>query len=125
MREKLKDRFGEIENLEKIINWLKRLGALDDEKNREYFLNKLRERGYGAKYIKLSLKKRGFDTNIDIVDTQEDIEKWFKKKVKDAKKPFNRKEIARVFRYLLSKGFSSEEVYSFLKKEGIYEGERD
>lgn len=121
--EKLIDKFGEIENIKEIINWLKNLGAINDEKNTDYLLRKLKERGYGAKYIKTHLKKRGFNVDIDIVDSEEDIKKWFLKKIKEVKRPYSRKDIARVYRYLLSKGFSSEEVVSYLKKEGIYERE--
>lgn len=125
LREKIKEKFGEIDNLEKIFSWLRKYGAIDDEKNKDFIVNKLKEKGYGAKYIKLYLKKKGFNSDIDIDNREEDIRKWFHKKIKQIRKPIDRKKIARIYRYLLSKGFSSEEVLSFMKKEGIYEGERD
>lgn len=125
LREKIKDKFGEFDGLEKIISWLKEYGAIDDEKNREFIVNNLKEKGYGAKYIKLYLKKRGFKNDLNIENQEEDIRKWFEKKIKQERKPFDRKKIARIFRYLQSKGFTSEEIISFLKKEGMYERERD
>lgn len=73
------------------------------------------------------MKKKGFDSEISFSshDNGEKIKKWYEKKVRSLKKPLKIKDIGRIYRYLLSKGFNSGEIINFLKKEGIYEGERD
>lgn len=123
--EKIRKKFGEVQNLKNILDWLKNYGAIDDDRNKDFIVNKLKEKGYGAEYIKQSLKRKGFNNEIEIENSEDDIRKWFEKKIRQIEKPLDRKKIGRIYRYLISKGFKSEEVLNFLKKEGIYEGQRD
>lgn len=108
-----------------IISDLKKLGYIDDEKNAHYYVDLLISRGYGREYIKRYLKKKGFPVPDEIVvESSDSIEKWFLKKTK-GKTSLERKDWQRVFLYLKSKGFTSEEIFDFFRKRRVYEGERD
>jgi len=56
------------------------------------------------------------------LDSDEAILKWFLKKTK-GKTKLEPKDWRRVFFYLKSKGFNSEEIYDFFRKRRGYEGE--
>ncbi len=123
LKEKIITKFGETEDIEDIINWLKSFNAINDKKNKEFFVAHLKEKGYGVRYIKAALKRRGFDPELDsYVNDETYIRKWYEKRFKNFTKPLSYKEVGKVYRYLLSKGFTQEEIVNFLKKEGIYEG---
>jgi len=69
------------------------------------------------------LSKKGFPEPEDIeLDSDEAILKWFLKKTK-GKTKLEPKDWRRVFFYLKSKGFNSEEIYDFFRKRRGYEGE--
>ncbi len=119
----MKEKFGDSEEIDEILQWLKSLGAIDDSKNRAFYINQLKSRCYGTRYIKEALKRRGFDGELDFHENDElDIKKWYEKKFKNFKKPFTPRELGKIYRYLLSKGFLPDEIFNFLRKEGIYEG---
>lgn len=107
-----------------VIEELKRGGFVDDEKNSRYFAELLRDRGYGPKYIKTNLTRKGF-CPPDILSRDgnpESMERWFLKKT-GGRKALNKKEWAKVFAYLKSKGFYTEDILDFLRKRGLYERE--
>lgn len=111
------------EDAKKVIEELKRLGFIDDEKNVLYFIDLLAARGYGERYIKRYLSKKGFPIPERIeLATDAAIEKWVLKKTKGVSK-LERKGLQKLFFYLRSKGFSSDEIFDFLRKRGFYEGE--
>lgn len=120
------NKFPDYENeIDVIVNDLKKLGYIDDEKNASYYVDLLISRGYGKEYIKRYLKKKGFSLPDEIVvESSNAIEKWFLKKTK-GKTKLEQKDWQRLFMYLKSKGFSSEEIFDFFRKRRLYEGERD
>lgn len=106
-----------------MLNWLKEIGVIDDEKNAKYYADLLLSRGYGPNYIKNFLKRKGFFVDLLFDKSKEAaIEKWFLKKTKGAS-TFDKKDWNKIFLYLKSKGFYSDDIYEFLRERGFYERE--
>lgn len=122
LREKLKKRYPE--NLDLInftIEKLKDYGYLNDKRNEEFLKDKLKAKGYGPTYIRQWLLKKGFQyVPNDEKYSEEALEKWYKKKMGE-KKLQDKKDFSRVYNYLLSKGFHSEDIIDFLRKRGSYD----
>lgn len=112
----------EIET-DKVVDELKAAGFVDDERNAKYYIELLLSRGYGRNYIKRFLIKKGFPECEDIKSAGEEaMERWFLKKSKTMEKR-DKKAWQKLFSYLRGKGFSTDEIYDFIRKRGFYEGE--
>lgn len=108
----------------RVIEDFKRLGYIDDEKNRQYYIDLLLKRGYGENYISRFLWRKGFKGEIARLDVEKEglIEKWFIKKTKGLTE-LDKKTLQKVVYYLQSKGFYLKDIFDFLRKRGLYERE--
>ncbi|GAB4435766.1 MAG: hypothetical protein OHK0040_06970 [bacterium] len=124
LRAKIISKFPDSQDeADKVINELKELGFIDDKRNAKYYVELLVSRGYGRYYIKRFLMRKGFPEYGEIGSAgNEAMEKWFLKKSKMVGK-LDRKGWQKIFFYLRSKGFSTEEIHDFMRKRGGYEGE--
>jgi len=114
LRDKLKRRTENLEELEKIIARLKEMKLLDDLKYASaYVRSELSRAPQGFKSIKYRLLKKGFkphDIEITLAGSQIDevqlAREALSKKAKSLKKTDNTKYTQKLYRFLLSRGFT-------------------
>ena len=113
---KLRQRKFSSKTIDSVINECKRLEFIDDIKFAREYIRELLERGSGEKLIKSKLMQKGLPGNIIDNEIQEMMSKddelaaariAYRKKVPSLKKETDpRKKREKLYRYMLSKGFS-------------------
>ena len=110
---------GYLENVvDNVINFLTDYGYLNDEEYQKMFINSNKYRG--KKAIKYKLVQKGIDKDmadnaIEQIGSQvEVIEQLLKKYIKN--KENSKENLSKAYRYLMGKGFESEEIISVINK---------
>lgn len=119
---KLEKRYPEdLNKIESVLEKLKYYNYLNDRKNSEIIAEQLRKKGYGPRYISNYLVRKGFvDINIDVNYDYSNMKKWYEKKMGN-EKIRDLKTFRKMYNYLLSRGFMSEDILEFLKGWTDYE----
>lgn len=109
------------EKIDKVIDKLKYYNYLNDSENSKIIVEELKKKGYGPRYISNYLLKKGFvDIEFDVNYDDNVMKKWYEKKMGN-KKIGDLKTFRKMYNYLLSKGFRSEDIIEFLKGWTNYE----
>ena len=120
LERKLRPHAGSPEALENLISELKGKNQLSEARYAEERVRWL-ARKYGAAKIRHDLKSKGVDPAIvERVSAQDDLERAadiLKRKFRAP--PATREERARRMRFLQSRGFSSEIIFSLLSARGV------
>lgn len=107
--------------IQKVIEKLKYYHYLNDSENCKILIEQLKKKGYGPRYISNYLLKKGFiDLNLDVNYDYNVMKKWYEKKM-GSEKISDFKTYRKMYNYLLSKGFISEDIIEFLKGWTDYE----
>jgi len=110
-----------------VINECIRLGYLDDERFARQYLNEMRGRGWGDRKCRMGLQKRGVPrTVVDELFSgdEESVEDAYRRAITvfDRKwlslqrEPDPRKREAKAFRFMVSRGFSTDQVMQLLRE---------
>ncbi|MCX7769756.1 MAG: recombination regulator RecX [Proteobacteria bacterium] len=124
LQNKLQKRYPQdTEIVNTIIEKLKYYKYLNDSENAKILIEHLKNKGYGPRYITSYLLRKGFvDINWDVNYDYNMMKKWYEKK-RGNEKIRDLKTFRKMYNYLLSKGFLSEEIIEFLKGWTDYERE--
>lgn len=122
--QKLEKRFPENpELIQKVIEKLKHYKYIDDINNAKILKESLIKKGFGPRYIKQYLYKKGFiDNNEELNYDNSLMKKWYTKKMGN-QKIGDPKTWRKMYNYLLTKGFYTEDIIEFLKGWTAYERE--
>jgi len=107
-----------IEIIEEVINFLKKYDYLNDVKFASWLCEQRLNQGKGERFIKQDLFKKGIDKKVieqvmKELDTKSSLDASYKKALKKySKDPDDYKKKQKIYRYLLSRGFSYGEVNS-------------
>jgi len=123
LTDKLRRKFPNEEiAIKHVLDKLKYYKYLNDEEAIKILKDNLKRKGYGPKYIKQYLLRKGF------IDREEEVEydksmlgKWYKKRMGN-QKITDLKTWRKMYNYLSCKGFYSEDIIEFLKGWTEYEG---
>ncbi|MCF7790853.1 MAG: recombination regulator RecX [Victivallales bacterium] len=111
--------------VDEVIDKCHELNLLDDNYYTECYIQELKNRGCGSFKIFLALKQKGIDQELinkfkDIISNKNEEEEraleLSEKKLNMLKNIPEEKKKNKLFRYLISKGFSYETAYTVLKK---------
>ena len=126
LSQKLKQRAFENDVIEKVFLECERLDYLNDERTAQAFIDQLLRKGYGAKRIRLELKRKGLTgkriagiLNEMLSETSEleNAERVLVKNIKRFDREADRqKRKAKIFRFLYSRGFSNQVISEVIKK---------
>jgi len=119
IRNRLKHKKFNDENIDDIVSKLKSLKFINDERFAENFLFFKSKRGYGKKGIAYNMKLKGLSENIiDRVlgsfDESKFADSIFLKRAKEIKKDKNYKQ--KLFSYMLRRGFEYDTVSKLFDK---------
>ena len=113
--------------IEKVIAECERLNYVDDERTSRVYIRQLIRKGYGAKRIRLELKKKGLQgravrgiasemiSDIDELETAGRILKKNINRFERENDPRKRKD--KIYRFLYARGFSAETIRRLLNVE--------
>jgi regulatory protein len=120
LQNKFPDRFEEIEQL---LAQLVNENLLSDERFAEAFIRSRMNKGYGPVKISYELTLKGISNAIIAYNIQLNDENWFASIQKAWNKKFSGTESKssqdkiKQFRYLYQRGFNSDQIKSFIKKD--------
>ncbi|MCC7430875.1 regulatory protein RecX [bacterium] len=125
LKQKLKN-FSE-KAVEKVVFELKKYGYVDDKELAKRLVHDfVKIKGFGEFKIKIELQRRKINENL-IEETLEEFyneeteidsaKKHFFKKLRSLKNPQDQKEKTKLYRYLLSKGFSTDTVNEIFNEQ--------
>ncbi len=125
--QKLKQRGFSPDIIEKVVLECQRLDYVDDNRTSRVYIRQLMRKGYGAKRIRLELKRKGLSERpdqgvisqmISDIDELEVAGRIFKKNIKRFEREIDpRKRKNKIYRFLLARGFSAETIGNLLKSE--------
>lgn len=104
------------EIIDEVITFLKKYDYVDDTKFAKWLVEQRQNQGKGPQFIKQDLYKKGVDKNVinqvvKNLDSSGVIEKTYEKALKKYAKETNEyKKKQKIYRYLLTKGFSYDEI---------------
>lgn len=111
----------DLEGIEQVVEKLKYYNYLNDSENARIIIDGLKKKGYGPRYISNYLLKKGFvDIDVNVNYDYNNMQKWYEKKMGRGKIR-DLKTYRKMYNYLLSKGFMSEDIIEFLKGWTDYE----
>jgi regulatory protein len=125
--QKLRQRGFGSGTVEEVISECERLDYVNDERTSRVYIGQLLRKGYGAKRIRLELKRKGLrgrpvrgvlSEMISDIDEREAAERVIKKNVNRFERvddPQKRKD--KIYRFLYARGFSPETIRNLLKVE--------
>ena len=126
LAQKLKQRAFADDVIEKVLLECERLDYLNDERTAKVFTDQLLRKGYGAKRIRAELKRKGLtgrriagslSAMLSEAGEQENAERVLMKNIKRFDREDDRqKRMAKIFRFLYSRGFSTEAISGVMKK---------
>jgi len=126
LAQKLKQRAFADDVIEKVSLACERLDYLNDERTAEVFTAQLIRKGYGAKYIRAELKRKGLtgrriaevlSTILSEAGEQENAERVLIKNIKRFDREADRrKRQAKIYRFLLARGFEPRIIAELMKK---------
>ncbi|MCT4642589.1 MAG: recombination regulator RecX [Bacteriovoracaceae bacterium] len=127
IKQKLKTRKYTEEEIEEVINYLVENTYLREEQYTKVRIKSLAYRGYSSSYIKRKLKEEQIFVELEFIDTilddehiikEESIERLIAKKYKQEPKSFEEKMKIknRILRFLISKGYSYNDILNHLPK---------
>jgi regulatory protein len=121
---KLLQRGFEEKTMDRVVAECERLHYLDDEAFARTYRKQMTEKGYGARYIQMAMKKKGFtDRDIAVSFSDYDMvadectvaQTALVKKVKTlGHLPEDLKKREKLYRFLCSRGFSTSTVHEVL-----------
>ncbi len=125
--QKLKQRGFSPDIIEKVVLECQRLDYVDDNRTSRVYIRQLMRKGYGAKRIRVELKRKGLSERpdqgvisqmISDIDELEVAGRIFKKNIKRFEREIDpRKRKNKIYRFLLARGFSAETIGNLLKSE--------
>ncbi len=125
--QKLKQRGFTPGAIKKVVLECERLDYIDDNRTTRVYIRQLIRKGYGAKRIRLELKRKGLSDRpdqgvisqmISDIDELEVAGRIFKKNIKRFEREIDpRKRKNKIYRFLLARGFSAETIGNLLKSE--------
>lgn len=123
IRQKLKHRRFTADVIANVISECERLNYVNDEAAGRFYLRELRAKGYGRRRIRLSMKKKGLNSELtDTLLAEENIDEMeiARKAVSKKMAAFNREKDMRkrkekIFRFLYSRGFSSSVIWELIR----------
>ncbi len=123
LADKLRKKFPHEEvAIKHVLDKLKYYRYLNDEEAMQTLIDSLKRRGYGPRYIKQYLLRKGFiDRGEEVEYDKSKLEKWYVRRMGN-QKITDPKTWRKMYNYLLSKGFYSEDIIEFLKGWTEYEG---
>lgn len=102
--------------INEVIKFLKKYDYVNDTKFAKWLVEQRQNQGKGPQFIKQDLYKKGVDKNViqqvvSNIDSTKVIEQTYEKALKKYAKETNEyKKKQKIYRYLLSKGFSYDEI---------------
>ena len=125
--QKLKQRGFLPDIIEEVVLECERLDYVDDNRTSRVYIRQLMRKGYGAKRIRVELKRKGLSERpdqgvisqmISDIDELEVAGRIFKKNIKRFEREIDpRKRKNKIYRFLLARGFSAETIGNLLKSE--------
>ena len=120
LKRRLVQRGERAEDAEEAADWLRELGALDDEAMARRIVRRCVDKGYGANRARQELQQKGIPREFweealeQIPDMSEAIDRFLAQKLGD-RNP-DRKELSRVIAALQRRGHSWEDIRSALNR---------
>lgn len=131
LAQKLKQRAFADNVIEKVLLECERLDYLNDDRTAQVFIAQLIRKGYGAKYIRAELKRKGLtgkriagvlNAILSEAGEQENAERVLIKNIKRFDREEDRqKRKAKIFRFLSARGFATQIIAELLQKYYINE----
>lgn len=123
LREKLKKRGAQQEEAEEIINHLHELRYINDEQYLQSYINQtIQQKPQGSRMLRQKLRQKGItgpavDLNLKAVDEQEKelATAAFQKKLQKITPPYTKKHQEKLYRFLISRGFSLRTATQLIK----------
>ena len=123
---KLKKRRIKPAIVEQVLTECKRLNYIDDENTARFYLKELKSKGYGRRYVRNAMRKKGLAAETIEISLEEDYssseerenaEKLVEKKQSTFKREKDhRKRKSKIYRYLYSRGFSPDVITETINK---------
>lgn len=115
LKKKLVSRFGETENVERVIARLLTLGYLDDERFLGSFIRSKIKKGYGAYAIRQQLFEKGLEVNLEDIREKIKDDGYLNLKMLVREKYLKYKlDKEKTIAYFIRKGYSYSEIKSVL-----------
>ncbi len=123
---KLKKRRIKAEIIEQVVAECRRYNYIDDEATARQYLNELKLKGYGRRYVRNAMRKKGLAADtieicLDEGYTRSEERENADKMVEKKQSAFNRekdqrKRKSKIYRYLYSRGFSPDVITEAINK---------
>jgi regulatory protein len=121
IRSILYKKFGLSDNeISKIIDEIKSMGLINDEYFTKSFIDSRINKGYGSRYIKSRLKRKGIeiqdkiDPNIDKV--VEIVKRRYNREIESNDTTQKKKTISKIYNFLAYRGFTISEIKDIMRK---------
>lgn len=124
IRRKLRQRGVSPDAISHVISECERLRYVDDAQTARSYIRELRSRGYGIHRIRMSMQKKGLSRELadsalsqihsDADEMESARRAMEKKRVRFERETDARKRREKIYRFLASRGFSSDIISRFL-----------
>ena len=119
LAQKLEKNGDDVNLIQQVLDQLVQQNLLSDERFAEQYVRIRANRGFGPQRIKQELKQRGISVELVAQSLQQDQIDWYKQMQRAWQKRFKTlpkdlQERAKQVRFLLYKGFTSEQVNELL-----------
>ena len=119
---KLKKRRIKPAIVEQVLTECKRLNYIDDENTARFYLNELKLKGYGRRYVRNAMRKKGLAAETIEIALEEGysgseekeiaLKMLAKKKSTFTREKDSYKRKGKIYRYLYTRGFSPDTIAS-------------